>query len=209
MWIRRALALLLLAGALWGLTLLVPHMSPEVVRDLLARAGPWAPLVGLGLMVLQSLVSPIPFALVVIALGAALGPWQGAVVAWVGEMLGATLAYWLARAGWRASSSPAWLSGSRSFWGLLGLRLTPGLSFDLLSYACGAARVPYGTFMAATMLGMLPRTAALILFGHTLWQDPRQAMLLLAAVLPLALLTLVLLRRRMTTPGSGEAKLDE
>lgn len=201
---RRILALLALGLGLGLLAWALPPLTPETLQHFLTAAGPWAPLAGVGLMVLQSLISPIPFALVVIGLGAALGPWEGALVAWVGELLGATLAYWLARLGWQASAPPAWLSGARSFWGLLGVRLTPGLSFDLVSYACGVARLPYATFLAATMLGMIPRTAALIMFGHALWTDPREALLLVAVMLPVAGLVLLLLRRKGLRRHEGE-----
>ncbi len=102
-WLSLGLVLLGLAGLSytvyrWG-----------ALRDLpaiLQASGPWAPLLGLLLMVLQTLVSPIPYAAVVVALGATLGPLEGGLVAWAGELLGASAAYWLARAGWRAQSSP-------------------------------------------------------------------------------------------------------
>lgn len=196
MWLRRGLTLVALVVVLGGLALAFPHLSLEAVEAWLEQAGPWAPLAGVGLMALQSLISPIPFALVVIALGVVLGPVKGLLVAWVGELVGATLAYWLARKGWQATSRPEWLTRGRTFWAILAVRLTPGLSFDLVSYTCGAARVPFATFLGATMLGMLPRTAALIFFGHTLWTDPRQAGLMLLALVPLALITVLVLRRR-------------
>ena len=196
MWLRRGMALVALVMLLGGLELAFPHLSLEAVEAWLTQAGPWAPLAGVGLMALQSLVSPIPFALVVMALGVVLGPVEGLLVAWVGELVGATLAYWLARKGWQASARPEWLTRGRRFWGLLAVRLTPGLSFDLVSYACGVARVPFATFLAATMLGMLPRTAALIFFGHTLWSDPRQAGLMLLVLVPVAVVAMLVLRRQ-------------
>lgn len=163
---------------------LIVHVSWEraVLEQWLRAAGPAAPVVGVGLMLVQTLVSPIPFAVVVMAIGAVFGPWWGALISWVGAILGATLAYWLAFAGLKAHFPRVRQLG---FLALLGIRLVPGVSVDLISYGCGAAHVPFPTFLFSTLFGLIPRTLAFSLFGHELWDNPRQGLLLLGVLMPM------------------------
>ena len=177
------------------------------IQDALEAAGILAPLLGVALMVLQSLISPIPFALVVIALGAFFGPWWGALISWVGELLGASLAYALAYYGFSRFVPPAsdWVLEKRGFLALVGLRMLPGLSFDVVSYACGAARVPFATFLLSTMIGSVPRIVAFSVYGHSLWEHPVEAVLL---ILPLGLLSLLVSRRMSSIrPQEPEAPI--
>lgn len=180
-WAARLLLAAIVLVVLYCLTVHL-HWDRRVLEEWLKGAGPVAPLLGIGLMLLQTLLSPIPFAVVVMALGAVLGPWWGALTSWVGALLGATLAYWLAATGLKANLPKVRKLG---FFALLGVRLIPGISADLISYGCGAARVPFGVFLSSTALGLIPRTLAFSLFGHELWDDPRQGVFLVILLVPL------------------------
>lgn len=145
------------------------------LRQWIRSWGPLAPLASLGLMVLQALVSPIPFALVVLANGALFGAGAGVLISSAGEVLGAGVAYSLARAGLAKQLARSQLERFRNklgFWQLVGLRLVPGLSVDLVSYACGALAVPPRVFLWSTGLGLLPRTILLCYFGEELLENP-------------------------------------
>ena len=190
-WVARLALAVVVSSIVYSLAVHV-DLERRMLEDWLRAAGPAAPLLGVALMLLQTLLSPIPFALVVIALGAVFGPWWGALISWLCALLGATLAYWLASAGLSANLPKLRKLG---FLPLLGIRLVPGVSVDLISYGCGAAKVPFPVFLLSTALGLIPRTLAFSLFGHELWENPRQAVLLMAVLLPLfALVTYAIVR---------------
>lgn len=116
--------------------------------------------------------------------GWALGPWLGAVVAWAGVLGSAGVAYALARfvrgdptdrpaggrlARWRASLH------RNAFRATLFARLA-SLPGDAVNVVAGAARAPFGPFVAATALGGAPGLLAVVWAGAALegtfaWRD--------------------------------------
>lgn len=179
-------AVLALLGWAGG-ELLFQGSKPDLaaIRALIQSWGPWGPVASLGLMTLQSLVSPIPFVLVVITNGALFGVGYGMLLSCIGEVMGATAAYCLARLGFApamTSQGVEAIRGRLSFWHLLSLRLVPGLSVDLVSYACGALAVPWPRFALSTVIGLLPRTTLFSYFGEEVLANPQRTMLLTVAV---------------------------
>jgi len=152
--------------------------SLEELAAYVRAFGLWAPVVSVGLMVLQSLIVPLPGSLVSAANGAVFGVWWGALLSWVGALAGATVSFWLARRFARdlvlRRIDPSWmrwagrLAGRRGFWVVLLGRLTPGLSFDLISYVAGLSQIGYGHFMLATAIGIIPGVVIFNLFGNDL-----------------------------------------
>ena len=140
--------------------------------------GLWAPAISLALMLLQSVIAPLPGSLVAAANGVIFGVWWGTLLSWVGGMLGATASFWLAR--WLGQDLVArWfgrahldrleqIGAAQGFWLILIARLTPLVSFDLISYLAGLSQISFGRFMLATAIGMLPGTYAWTALGHDL-----------------------------------------
>lgn len=155
------------------------ELDGAAVRTEVQRWGAWAPIGSLLMMTLQALISPIPMAVVVVANGALFGPAAGVALSALGELCGATAAYALARLGLAPTVPEAILSRVQEqvgFWHLLALRLVPGLSVDLVSYACGAVRVSWPVFAGSTVLGLLPRTFLFTVFGQELLQNPERTL---------------------------------
>jgi uncharacterized membrane protein YdjX (TVP38/TMEM64 family) len=140
--------------------------------------GLWAPAISLLLMLLQAVIAPLPGSIVAAANGVIFGVWWGTLLSWVGGLLGATASFWLARLlGQRVVER--WFSrarlermeaigASQGFWLVLLARLTPLVSFDLISYLAGLSTISFGRFMLATAIGMLPGTFAWTALGHDL-----------------------------------------
>jgi uncharacterized membrane protein YdjX (TVP38/TMEM64 family) len=140
--------------------------------------GLWAPLISLLLMLLQSVIAPLPGSIVASMNGVIFGVWWGTLLSWAGGMLGATASFWLARLlGQRVVER--WFGGGRlerieaigaaqGFWLVLIARLTPLVSFDLISYLAGLSSIGFARFMLATAIGMLPGTFAWTALGHDL-----------------------------------------
>lgn len=179
----------LLLGAALALLWARPDLADGLRRALSAESiaalaaylrgfGAWTPLASLLLMVAASVIAPLPGSLLVATNGVVFGLWAGALVSWVGGLLGATASFWIAR--WlgrpavlrlTGTAPPAWLeriAHAEGFWVLLVARLVPLISFDLISYVAGLSGMRYPRFLLATALGMLPATLAWTALGHDL-----------------------------------------
>ena len=183
-WVRQGLALCLVAGLL-----LVIFLTPigAQLRALLLDSNPqrlqlwlagtdavWVPLVLIVLMLLHTLV-PVPAELLALVAGMLLGPWWGVCTMWVGAMGGAYLGFFLARAfgrdlverfaeHHRLQRFQNWIPAN-DILVLLGIRLLPVLSFNLINYALGLTRIGWWRFTWTTALGILPMTVVSVVFG--------------------------------------------
>jgi|OM-RGC.v1.012935153 uncharacterized membrane protein YdjX (TVP38/TMEM64 family) len=133
---------------------------------------------GAGASVLLMIVhafTPFPAELVAVANGMLFGALWGTALTWVGAMLGAALSFGLCRRygqplvegivdpdRWQATQ--AWLQ-RRGVLALLGSRLLPVVSFNLINMAAGFAGIGWWTFLWTTALGILPMTLGMVLLG--------------------------------------------
>ncbi len=152
-------------------------VAQGALTDLVARAGPWGPLLLIALMTLAIVASPIPSAPIALVAGAAYGHWWGTLIVVAGAQAGAVIAFAIARIlgaeamrrrfGDRVTQG---LAGSQ--WALMGTvfvsRLLPFVSFDLISYAAGLTVLRPWRFFVATLAGVLPASFLLTHFGGTL-----------------------------------------
>jgi len=154
-------------------------MSAADVESLVKGWAPWTWLASIALMVLHSFV-PLPAEIIALANGMLFGPWWGVVVTWIGAMLGAVLAYGLARAlgrpavrglvparHWARLEAIPVRAGP-----LLVIRLMPVISFNLVNYAAGLLGVPLWRFLWTTALGILPIVVTMVVLGRELMAAP-------------------------------------
>jgi phosphatidylserine/phosphatidylglycerophosphate/cardiolipin synthase-like enzyme/uncharacterized membrane protein YdjX (TVP38/TMEM64 family) len=156
----------------------------------------------------------VPLELLAIAAGVLLDIPRGAAAALVGALAAAAIGY----AGGRAmgpAGLPRWMSrqsyrsarqlGARGVMGVVVLRLASVATSGSIDLLCGAGRVPFRTYMFATLLALVPAIAALSGLGALLRRtilDPTTTHVLLtvgAAILLTAaatiLRTLLLIRQ--------------
>jgi uncharacterized membrane protein YdjX (TVP38/TMEM64 family) len=211
------LVLLLATFAVWafalgGLAAPLPgfELSASAVEELIASWGIWAVAGSILLMVLHSFV-PFPAELVAIANGMLFGPFWGTLITWTGAMLGAYLAFglarWLGRPFVRQVVAPRHQDAIdrwalRQGGGALFLsRFVPVISFNLINYAAGLTAISWWTFSWATGLGILPLTFLMVLMGDRLWSgEPGPWLWLLAAALVGWLVWWAVARRRRSEP---------
>jgi uncharacterized membrane protein YdjX (TVP38/TMEM64 family) len=152
--------------------------SIAAVAAYLRGFGLWAPAISLLLMLLQSVIAPLPGSIIAAVNGVVFGVWWGTLLSWAGGLLGATASFWLARKLGQGIVQ-RWFGSQRlervdaigevqGFWLILLARLTPLVSFDLISYLSGLSSIGYLRFMLATAVGMLPGTFAWTALGHDL-----------------------------------------
>ncbi len=151
-------------------------LNPVQVRNLLAASEPLAPL-AMTLLMAVVVVSPIPSLPFDIAAGAYFGPWPGTLYVATGAVLGAVIAFQIAR--WLGRSAVERLvRGHISFCTtcsdrlltrlILIARLLPMVSFKVVSYGAGLTKMSVGRFALATFLGMLPMTFVYVSAGSLL-----------------------------------------
>jgi len=153
--------------------------------------GNWAVVVSIALMVAHSLV-PFPAEFVTLANGMLFGPVWGVVITWTGAMLGAALAFALAR--WFGRPFVEAVLNERQRLGLdrwmrrqgvgvlLLSRLMPLISFNVINYAAGLTPISWWTFLWTTGLGILPITTLLVITGDQVWNGSGNAWIYLVAV---------------------------
>jgi uncharacterized membrane protein YdjX (TVP38/TMEM64 family) len=184
------------------------ELSVEGVEAQIEAFGMWGVAIAILLMVLHSFV-PFPAELVAIANGMLFGPVLGTLITWTGGMLGAYLAFGLAR--WLGRPFVHAVVGERQRaaidrWAarqgggvLLFSRLVPVISFNLVNYAAGLTAISWWTFSWATGLGILPLTCLMVVMGDRLWSGEGGGLwlwLIAAALLGWLLWWALVVRRR-------------
>lgn len=168
------------------------------LRDYLLSFGAWAPVVSALLMILQSVAAPLPAFVITFANGALFGPVWGTILSWSSAMAGAAICYGIAKALGRPAVEKLVGAGplnttDRFFkrygaFAILLARLTPIISFDLVSYASGLTSVGFWQFMLATGVGQLPATVVYSYLGYRLGQEGQTILWVVAAVVGLLIL---------------------
>jgi uncharacterized membrane protein YdjX (TVP38/TMEM64 family) len=186
-----------------------PGITVQDIEDTIRSWGPWGVAASVGLMVLHSFV-PFPAEFLAIANGMVYGPLWGIAITWGGAMLGAFVAFalarWLgrpfvarmvARRDWQVLDDWAGRQGGAM---VLIARFIPVIAFNLVNYAAGLTKLSWWTFAWTTGLGILPMTALMVIMGDNIdtlaWE---WWMLLLAAALALWFLV----RRKLAPPPRG------
>jgi uncharacterized membrane protein YdjX (TVP38/TMEM64 family) len=149
--------------------------DPARLHALVASFGPFGPLAVVLGIAGAIIFSPIPSAPIALAAGAAYGRLWGTAYVVAGSVLGACVAFWIARrfgydAVRRVPWIARWIDRTRSQATLAGLvfvsRLLPFLSFDAVSYAAGLTPLRFLWFALATLAGVIPISILLVWFGE-------------------------------------------
>ncbi|HBI7001479.1 TPA: TVP38/TMEM64 family protein [Clostridium perfringens] len=143
-------------------------MNLDMIKEYILSFGIWAPIISFLLMVLQSVIAPIPAFLITLSNAAIFGWVKGAILSWSSAMAGAVLCFYIARGLGRDAveklTSKFALKDIDGFFEKYGkhtiliARLLPFISFDLVSYAAGLTSMNFWSFFIATGIGQLPAT---------------------------------------------------
>ena len=106
------------------------------------------------------------------------GFWPGVAVSFLGEALGAVVAFYLYRKGFKKGATETLsryknisplleAENNKAFWLVLSLRLIPFVPSGLVTFAAAIGRMGWLTFVVASSLGKLP---ALLLEGYAVYQ---------------------------------------
>jgi uncharacterized membrane protein YdjX (TVP38/TMEM64 family) len=177
-----------------GITVLIvaaswlPLPTPVQMRDWAESVGPWFPLAFLAAHIVVTVV-PVPRTAFTLAAGLLFGPLLGVAIAVVASTASAVLALLLVRAaGWqlnrlvrhRAVDTVDERLRERGWLAVLSLRLIPAVPFSAINYAAGASAVRAAPYTLATLAGLLPGTAAVVILGDALASHPSPLLLLVS-----------------------------
>jgi uncharacterized membrane protein YdjX (TVP38/TMEM64 family) len=173
---RRFIAILTAIVILIAVAVLVPLPTAIQMRDWATSVGPWFPL---AFLAAQIVVTVFPFPRTAFTLGAGLlfGPYLGVPLAVVASTASAVIALLLVRAaGWqlnrlvrhsRVESLDTRLR-ERGWLAVISMRMIPAVPFSVVNYAAGASAVRVLPYTLATLVGLLPGTAAVVILGDAL-----------------------------------------
>ena len=143
-------------------------MNLDMIKEYILSFGIWEPITSFLLIVLQSVIAPIPAFLITLSNAAIFGWVKGAILSWSSAMAGAALCFYIARGLGRDAveklTSKFALKDIDGFFEKYGkhtiliARLLPFISFDLVSYAAGLTSMNFWSFFIATGIGQLPAT---------------------------------------------------
>jgi len=163
-----------------AVALLVPLPTPLQLRDWAESVGPWFPLAFLMAHIVVTVV-PVPRTAFTLAAGLLFGPVLGIAIAVIASTASAMIAMLLVRAaGWQLNRLVRHRSidtvderlRKRGWMAILSLRLIPVVPFSAINYAAGASAMRVLPYMLATLAGLLPGTAAVVILGDALAGHP-------------------------------------
>ena len=164
----------------------------QTVLDLFQQYPQLAIAISLAVSILIAILGVIPSVFVTAANIAFFGFWNGTLISFLGEALGAAVSFVLYRKGFKKGSRRQLdkhpkvrrlveAEGREAFTLILALRLIPFVPSGLVTFVAAIGKVTLGTFVLASSIGKAP---ALLLEAYSVYQVTRfgwQGKLILAA----------------------------
>jgi len=206
-----------LRGWLVSSITLLGSLDIERIKDYIRSLGFWGPAISFILMILQSIIAPLPAFVLTFANAAVYGWVWGAVLSWTSSMAGAILCFVIARLYGRDAvaklTSVSAIESIDTFfarhgkYAILIARLLPFISFDLVSYAAGLTSIGFVPFLIATGLGQLPATIVYSYVGGMLTGGAKA--FVTALLILFALSALVVLLKKVFSEKDSKAVAEQ
>lgn len=140
-----------------------------------------AVLVGVAAIALQTIVPVVPYLVLAGANIIVFGMFKGYIINWIGAVLGALIAFGIARRlgqqriqeRWKCHPRVQWFNRQlerRGFFILLFVRVIPIVPPSAVNMVSGVSLVPLRTYAAATILGKIPSVWLGSMIGHDLFR---------------------------------------
>lgn len=177
-WVKLAALVVVLAGvaaALRASGVDWSKLTPEQVRASLQTFGWWSPIIYI--LAFGQPIIPLPGSIMAMAGGLLFGMGGGFVAAWIAAILRGCGQFFLARLCGREAIATllrgrlaAWdeRMGRDGFQTVFWIRVLPNVPYDIQNFGLGCSCVPFRTFFAATVLGLIPGLLVWAYLGYTL-----------------------------------------
>ena len=150
----------------------------EEILSLFREHAQLAILISIGISILIALAGILPSVFLTAANVLFFGFWNGAAISFAGEALGALVAFYVYRKGFKERlQAPLHhyprleqlvnAEGRKAFLLIFSLRLIPFVPSGLVTFAAATGRVRTGTFLLASSLGKIP---ALLMEAYAVYQ---------------------------------------
>ena len=179
----------------------------DKIHQFIAEAGPLAPLAYIGIKILTFVVAPLSAGPLQLSAGVLFGLIPGALYTLIGETIGGSINFWLARRFGRPvverlvgqDDMPRvdkFVSQIVDWKTLIYARLFLFSIYDFISYAVGFARVRFRTYLIISLIvGMVPSFIASLL-GTTL-TDQRGNLLLIYGIVAVGSIVPLIFQKRI------------
>ena len=155
-----------------GLIYSISNSDSESVVEFMESFGIFSYVIFIAIVILEVILAPIPALALYIAGGALFGAFLGGILTLIGNVIGASIAFGLARRFGREFVERKVdvnlrkrfdrFSQKYGIFALFLLRVNPFTSSDLFSYLSGLTNMKFKTFLIGTTLGLAP-----MIFAHT------------------------------------------
>lgn len=190
-----AATLIVLGFVYWYLNDTIFSLQTREFNTFIDGLGWKAPLVMIGLTIVEVVVAPLPGGWIAIADGFIFGHWLGFLYSYIGSVIGSWIAFELARklgqpfvqkmiSAEKYEQYEKKIHTSR--WGIILLYMIPLFPVDIVSLLIGLTNVRRKRFIVLMMIGLLPNMFVLNFFGSQISNPSYQYVLIgLAAIVVL------------------------
>jgi len=189
-------------------------LTPDQFEEWIENYPAWAPLIAIAFAIFVSM-TPLPMETIAIVNGMWFGPVLGSLLTWVGAMIAAMLAFFLAKLiGYPLIKR---LMPDRTFQRmedavnhhgaptLIMVRMIPLIPFTVINYGAGVTTVSWCTFFWTSALGMLPPTILWVALGDMMRTQPGLAFTILFALAFFSFFAVRVMRRRWDTSHAASS----
>jgi uncharacterized membrane protein YdjX (TVP38/TMEM64 family) len=214
---RAVLGLIVLLIIAAGIMIAIEKIGGiDQLHRMVGQAGPWAPVVYIILKASTYVVAPLNGAPITITAGALFGLRNGIIYTLLGEIIGGSINFWLARllgqsivmrlVGKKGIARVNNLSNQLGEWRiLLFVRIFLSGIYDFISYAAGLTAVSFRQYLVGSAIGGLFSTTFLTALGASLGEDFK-TFLLISGGLGVLFLAAIVWQRRIWRIFLGNSK---
>lgn len=178
--------------------------SREVFDQLILKYGTIGPLVIIVLVILEVVIAPAPGNIIPLVAGAIYGIFFGTIFTWIGNVIGSSMAFWIARklgrpivkkiiSEQRIRHFDNFLHRNKFLVWIV--YILPIFPVDLISYAIGFSTMKFRRFLLIIAIGFIPYLLILNFFGRQLLFSSGASRLVYASIIMLIVLVGVSVER--------------
>ncbi|MBU0598124.1 VTT domain-containing protein [Patescibacteria group bacterium] len=178
----------------------------EEIEQLTYHFGSIGPLAIIGVIIVETVIAPIPGAIIPIAVGALYGIWPGILYVWIGDVAGSIIAFWISRKLGRPvvekiinskkiDHYDKFLHRNQLFIWLI--YIVPIFPIDMISFVIGLSKISFKRFLYIVGVGFVLNLLILTFFGDQLITASGTAKMWYAIIIMVVILVTVSIEKKV------------